>query len=127
MTYRLFIVEDHPLMRETLTEYLALEPDVEVCGQAASGEEALRLIPESACDLVLVDVSMPGMSGIEFVRQLRQLVPGQHCLMLSGHAEKVYVEAALAAGAQGYVMKGDPDAMVTAIRRVLGGEATSQP
>lgn len=117
-----FIVDDFVLLHEMITEYLEMEPDLAVCGTAQSGEEALATLPERGCDLALVDVAMPGMNGIEFVRRLGELRPGFPCLMLSGHAEEVYVREAMAAGARGYVTKGDPDAIVGAIRCVLGGE-----
>lgn len=117
-----FIVDDFPPLREMIAECLELESDLAVCGAAGSGEEALATLPPEGCDLALVDVSMPGMNGIELVRRLAELRPEIPCLMFSGHVEAVYVRDALEAGARGYVMKGDPDALVEAVRRVIGGE-----
>lgn len=132
---RIFIVDDHELVRTLLKEYLDMEPDFEVCGSVDSGEEALgRLLqaPQTAngkssppaleCDLALIDVSIPDMNGIELVRRLNEERPGLRCLIVSGHARAVYAEDALRAGAKGYVMKGDPDLLVEAVRQVLRGE-----
>ncbi len=117
-----FIVDDHETIRVLLAEYIETASDLAMCGTAASGEEALARISPTECDLVLVDVRMPGMSGIELVRHLKQRYPEIRCLMFSGHAEQVYVEQALAAGARGYVMKGNPEELLQAIRHVLSGK-----
>ena len=117
----LFIVDDHALVRDMLAEYLSMEPDLRVVGTAASGAEALARIPESGCAVALVDVAMPGMSGIELVRRLKREQPDVACLMFSGHVEQVYVRDALEAGASGYVMKGDPAVIAEAVRQVLQG------
>lgn len=104
-----------------VASYLSSVAGLTVCGTAESGEEALETLPESGCDLALVDVSMPGMSGIELVRHLRAQSPEVKCLMLSGHLGEGYVTDALKAGARGYVGKGDPAALLEAITEVLGG------
>lgn len=132
---RIFIVDDHELVRTLLEEYLDMEPDLEVCGSVDSGEEALeRLLqaPQTAngkssppaleCDLALIDISIPDMNGIELVRRLSEERPSLRCLIVSGHAKAVYAEDALRAGAKGYVMKGDPDVLVEAVRQVLRSE-----
>lgn len=119
---RIFVVDDHELVREMLVLYIRMEADLEVCGTAASGAEALAKIGGLGCDLALLDVGMPGMSGIELAEALRARHPEVRCLMLSGHAERVYVQGALEAGARGYVMKGDPETILEAIRQVLRGE-----
>lgn len=121
-TYRIFVVDDHDIVREMLSAYITMEGDLQLCGEAASGEEALIGIQSVDCDLALIDVAMPGMNGIELVRRIKETRPGLRCLMLSGHAERVYVRDSLSAGAHGYVMKGDPDAILQAIRKVLEGE-----
>lgn len=118
---RLLVVDDHALIRQTLAEYLALVPDVALCGVAASGEEALDCLASTTCDLAIVDVAMPEMNGIELVRRLRALYPDLPCLMLSGQAEQIHVRDAVEAGARGYVMKGDPGTLMDAVREVLGG------
>jgi DNA-binding NarL/FixJ family response regulator len=116
---RIFIVEDHPLMREVIRDYLGAIPGLAICGEAQSGEEALELLEEAAPDLVLVDTSLARMSGIDFVTQARERWAGIRCLMLSGHGQENYVERALDAGASGYVLKGDPAELPRAIRHVL--------
>ena len=124
---RVFIVEDHPLMRDMLTEFLALEETLEVAGVVESAEAALAQFPVPPPDLVLIDMSLPGMSGIELVRQLCKLQPGMPCVMLSGHGEKHYVEQAFESGASGYILKGEPDELPLAIQQILaGGRFVSQ-
>lgn len=120
--YRVFIVDDHAVIRSLLAQYIGTEPGLRVCGTAASGAEALERLGEVACDLALVDITMPGMDGIELVRHLRSQHPGLACLMLSSHIARAYVEAALEAGASGYTTKEEPDALIEAIWRVLRGE-----
>ena len=119
---RIFVVDDHPLMRNVLATYIKRQEDLLVCGEAASGKEVVMIIGQLTCDLALLDVAMPGMSGIDVVRYLREHHPQVKCLMLSGHGEQVYVEDAKKAGAAGYVMKGNPTAILEAIRRVLNGQ-----
>lgn len=118
---RVFLVEDHPTMRDTVTRLLARIDGIEVAGAAESTEEALEAIPRLAPDLVLVDVSLPGRSGIELVREIAS-PEGPACLMLSGHIEASYVRSSALAGARGYVPKGDPRALIDAIRAVLVGD-----
>lgn len=118
---RVFVVDDHPVIRETLSAFIERIDDLEICGTATSGDEALTRIVACRCDLVLVDLSMPGMSGIDLVRRLQEQKPECRCLILSGHSEQVYVRDSLEAGARGYVTKGDPDALLRAIRVVLEG------
>lgn len=102
--------------------YLEAEDDLHVVGTAARGEDALdALLGADLPDLILIDVSLPGINGIEVLRQLRAQHPDATCLMLSGHVEEAYVTAANDAGARGYVMKGQPDEYLTAIRTILDG------
>ena len=122
---RIFIVEDQDLMRSSMRTYLSAEDDFDVVGTAESGEETLEQIAtlNETPDLVLIDVALPGMSGIELLRKLRASHPEAACLMLSGHAEEAYVEAARTAGAHGYLMKGQPDEYIDAIREIIAGNS----
>lgn len=125
--YRVFVVEDHAYVRDQVADYLSEVGGFEVCGTAGSAAEALAALPDTACDLALIDVSMPGMNGIALVQQLGVTCPDVRCLMLSGHAMKAYAAEALRAGAYGYVVKGDPDALLEGIRAALRGERYVSP
>jgi DNA-binding NarL/FixJ family response regulator len=118
----IFIVDDFPGMRAMLTLYLEKGVGLHVCGSAASGEEALSLLHGLSCDLALIDVSMPGMGGIELVRRLQAERPWLKCLIFSGHDEQRDVSQAQEAGAHGYVVKDDWEKLDTAIRQVLAGK-----
>lgn len=119
---RIFIVEDHEFMLAMLREYIDSESDLSVCATATSGETALESLADIVADLVLIDLSLPGISGLELVAALKAQSPSLPCAILSGHGEAHYVERALAAGAQGYILKGDPDELPDAIRLMLQGE-----
>lgn len=119
---RLFVVDDHSVMRRGFQFLIEAEKDLELCGEAASAEEALAHIPEAQPDLVVADIALGGMNGLELVKRLGALVPGLPVLVVSLHDEGYYAERALQAGARGYVMKGEDDrVLIEAIRRVLGG------
>ena len=122
MSATIYIIEDHPLVQEMLGEFIDQIPGLQVCGMAATAQEALAQIPTLAVDLVVVDVSLPDMDGIQLVGELRAQQPDLCCLMLSGHQERGYVQRALALGACGYVAKGNPAELVNAIHQVLKGE-----
>lgn len=118
---KVFVVEDHAVMREMLRALILREPDMAFCGDAETGSEALTKIPASSPDVILVDVSLPGMSGIELLEQLRVKHPELPALVITGHDGAVYAEQAFRAGARGFIMKGDPFAIMTATRGVLNG------
>ncbi|MDW5377899.1 response regulator transcription factor [Halomonas sp. HP20-15] len=119
---RIFVVEDHLIMQEMLNEFISQEADLEVCATASSGEAALENLAEASPDLVLIDLSLPGLSGLDLVTSLKARYPELPCAILSGHGERHYAEQAMAAGAQGYVLKGDPDELPLAIRLMMQGE-----
>jgi DNA-binding NarL/FixJ family response regulator len=120
---RILIVDDHPLFREGLRQLVDREPGLSVCGEAADAEEARRLVPELQPDLVIVDISLGGASGIDLIKSLKADDPELPLLVVSMHDESLYAERALRAGALGYVMKHEPPKTVkTAIHRVLAGE-----
>jgi DNA-binding NarL/FixJ family response regulator len=121
-THSIYVVEDHLILRKTLLRLLEREPDFEVAGEAGSAAEALEHVFEAEPDVILVDISLPGTNGIALVQQLRKKQPDLLCLMVSGHEESVYVKEALRVGARGYVMKGDPQAILQAIRHVINGQ-----
>lgn len=120
---RIFLVEDHPVMREGYRSLIGGEPDMTVCGEASSAEEALQAIQDLDFDVAIVDLSLPGANGIEFLQQLLALRPSTRILVSSAHDEELYAERALRAGAQGYVMKyGEVSRFVEAVRTVAEGD-----
>ncbi len=119
---RILIVDDHPLMRKGLALTLEAEPDLTVCAQAESAEEALSTFEELAPDMAIVDISLPGMSGLELIKHFHMLKPDLGILVVSRHEETLYAERAIRAGARGYVMKLEAgQVIVKAVRRVLEG------
>jgi DNA-binding NarL/FixJ family response regulator len=122
LRHRVFIVDDHPLIRSVLTQVLNQEPHLQVVGVAESAESALENLAESSPDLLLVDYSLPDMNGAELIKRLSHTQPELPCLILSSWHAPAFIKTALDAGASGYVVKGDPDALVDAMNRVLVGE-----
>ena len=119
---RIIIVDDHPLMRKGLIMSLSAELDVEVCAQASNAEEAMTLVESENPDLAIVDISLPGMSGLELIKRLHAIRPELYILVVSRHDESLYAERAIRAGARGYIMKHEAgDVMMKAVRRVLSG------
>src|SRR5689334_1319800 len=125
---KIFIVDDHAVLRDGLTEVINQSKELVVCGEAATGEEALEQIPAAAPDLVLVDLSLPGMNGLELVHELKTKHPAVRILVLSMHDESLYGERAVRAGARGYIMKHQVAREVqAAIQTVLSGELYLSP
>lgn len=122
MITRLLLVDDHPLMRKGLALTLDAEPDFEVVGQAADAEEALDAAPRLKPDVVLVDLSLPGMGGLELVKHLAAVLPEAKTLVVSRHDESLYADRAIRSGARGYVSKLEAgEKIVDAVRTVLRG------
>lgn len=118
----LLLVDDHPLMRKGLAMTLNEDPDLNVACQADSAEEALDLLDSHTVDLAIIDISLPGMSGLELVKHLQSLHPDLPTLIVSRHDEALYAERALRAGARGYVMKLEAGTVIVdAVRRVMRG------
>ena len=119
---RILLVDDHPLLRQGIAQILDAEPDLEVTGQASDAEEALSIFDSLSPDLVVTDISLPGMNGLELLKNLLTLHPELPVLVVSRHDEELYAERAVRAGARGYVSKlAAGDELVIAIRRVLRG------
>ena len=123
-----FIVDDHPIARHGLIALVKSEPDLEVCGHADTAGAALSALRTTPADLVILDVSLGGTSGIELAKQLRAEHPGLLLLLVSMHDETLYAVRALRAGAQGYVMKSAGTArLLEAIRKVSAGDVYVSP
>jgi DNA-binding NarL/FixJ family response regulator len=118
---RVLIVDDHPVFRAALRPLIDDEADLSVCGEAGTASEALDAVAATHPDLVLIDVSLPDMNGIDLARALRARHPDLLFAMLSGHNERQYVTDALAVGARGYILKGHAGEVLDGIRRVVAG------
>lgn len=125
---RVLIVEDHTLLRAGLRALLAQDPDIEIVGEADNGHDAVRLIGSLSPDLVLTDLSMPGMNGIEAIVDIKRRYPGVHVLVLTVHKTDEYIHESLRAGADGYILKdASHDELRIAIRSVLNGKIYLSP
>lgn len=119
---RVLIADDHTLLREGLRQLLVATDDIRVEGEAANGDEALALVKAHHYDLAVLDMSMPGLSGIELIKRVRLEKPQLRVLILSMHGEAQYAARALRAGASGYVTKDAASAqLVGAIRKIAAG------
>jgi DNA-binding NarL/FixJ family response regulator len=118
----ILIVDDHPMLRRGLAALIEGEPDLAVCGQAASCEDALRIIGQGKPDLAIVDLGLEGSDGLELIKAIKASHPEVMTMVLSMHDESLYAERAINAGARGYVTKQQlDDTILVAIRRVLDG------
>jgi DNA-binding NarL/FixJ family response regulator len=125
---RILIADDHAIVRAGLKEFVASDGDMQVTGEASSGEEAIGLVRNGEFDVVLLDIRMPEGSGIDTLKQLKALRPRLPVLMLSGFAEEQYALNLLRAGAAGYISKeAAPTELVGAIRTVLLGRKYVSP
>lgn len=121
--HRVFLVDDHPIVLAGITLMLDAQPDITVCGTARTAEEALDKIRAAQPVLVITDLTLPGRSGLDLIKDLIALDPEIQILVVSMHDELLYAERALRAGARGYLMKeAGAEAMLAAIRRVLSGQ-----
>jgi two-component system, NarL family, response regulator NreC len=119
---RVLLVDDHAVLRAGLRMLINAQPDMEVCAEAASGPDAVSKVAEARPNVITLDVSMPGGSGIKMIERLRQGCPEARILVLTMHDDPAYVRAALAAGSSGYVVKTAADTeLLTAIRAVHRG------
>jgi DNA-binding NarL/FixJ family response regulator len=119
----ILLVDDHPLLRHGLVALIKSEPDLDVCGEAATSAAALEAIRAHPPDLAIVDLALDGADGLELIKTMKARHPEIPALVLSMHDEALYAERALRAGARGYVNKQQlEDTLLVAIRRVLNGE-----
>jgi DNA-binding NarL/FixJ family response regulator len=125
---RILVVDDHPIVRQGLDRLLESEPDLTICAEASTADEALQVIDNQEIDFVLLDIGLKKGSGLDLIGQIRSRRTDLPILVLSMHQERFYAERVLRSGAQGYVMKqGDPADIVPAIRRVLSGDLYLSP
>jgi DNA-binding NarL/FixJ family response regulator len=126
--HRILIVDDHPIFRQGIGQVINHEADLVVCGEAETSHEALEAIQALKPDLVILDITLKGINGIELMKLIKLASPATRALVLSMHDESLYAERALRAGARGYVMKQEASSqVVTAIRKVLNGELYISP
>ena len=119
---RVFLADDHAVVREGLKALIAAQPGMAVVGEAADGRAACEQVPAARPDVVVMDLSMPGLTGAQATERLRREYPAARVLALTVHEDKGYLRQLLAAGAAGYVLKrAAPDELVRAIRVVAGG------
>jgi len=125
---RVLLADDHDLFRQGVRRLLEGAADVEVIGEARTGEEAVRLVEDLIPDIVLLDITMPGLSGIDAARLIKTASPRTGLIMLTVHADEEFLFEAIKAGAMGYLLKdASPDELVRAIRLIYGGEGLLAP
>ncbi|MFN8487119.1 MAG: response regulator transcription factor [Caldilineaceae bacterium] len=128
MPYSIFIVEDHAAIRLVYTKLINREADLSICGEAAAAQTALAFFATIRPDLVLVDIALPGMSGLALVEQLQGYEPPLLALVISGHEEELYAQQALRSGARGYLIKDGMAAhLIPAIHQILAGKLYLSP
>ena len=128
MTIRIIIADDHGVLRAGLRALLSAEPELEVIEEATNGEEALKLAKELQPDIVLMDISMPGASGIDVTRRLKQIMPDVRILILTVHEDEGLLQEAIQAGASGYIVKRAVESeLIDAIRAVWRGDLYVHP
>jgi len=117
---RVTLVDDHPIVRRGLKDTLSAETDIVVVGEAARSEEVLAALSASPCDVVLLDISLPGRGGLDVLKDIRRSFPDVRVLVVSTHDESQYAVRAMRAGAAGYLSKnGAPEELVHAVRSVF--------
>jgi NarL family two-component system response regulator LiaR len=125
---RVLLVDDHQMVRQGLIFFLSTQPGIEVVGEAATAEDAMRLLDELQPDVVLMDVVLPNLNGIEALRVINQVYPHIEVIILSSYVDDEKVEQAIQAGAAGYLMKDvDPVELANAIHATRRGEIYLHP
>ncbi|GAB4443997.1 MAG: response regulator transcription factor [Anaerolineae bacterium] len=125
---RLVLADDHAVVRSGTRELLEQQPDLKIVGEASDGEEAVRLAGELQPDVVVMDVRMPRMTGVEATKKIKEIYPQVRILVLTAHDDDEYVFALLQAGANGYLLKtAEIEDLVKAIRTVAAGQSALAP
>ncbi len=123
-----FIVDDHKVVRQGVRAFLDTQPDLVVVGEAESGAEAVEAVAEHAPDVVLMDLIMPGMDGVEATRQVKKVSPRTQVIVLTSYHQDEHIFPAIRAGALSYLLKdAEPDELASAIRKAAAGEAVLHP
>jgi DNA-binding NarL/FixJ family response regulator len=126
--YRIVIAEDHTILREGLRSLLSSSPDLEIVGEAGDGREAIRCVEKLKPDLILTDLSMPRMNGMEAISEIKKQSPKTKILVLTVHKTEEYILATLQAGADGYLLKDSTHAeLLMAVKHVLSGKHYISP
>jgi NarL family two-component system response regulator LiaR len=124
----ILIADDHEVVRNGIRSYIETIPDFHVVGEASSGEDALKMVSDLIPDILLLDLIMPGMDGIETTRRVKRISPRTQVVVLTSYHEDVHIFPALKAGAISYILKDmKMDKLVEALRRALQGEVTLHP
>ncbi len=120
--YQILIVDDHPIVRHGIVQLVNRQSDLECKVEADDAESALQILSEKDFDLIVADISLPGLSGLDLVRRVHGTHPNLPMLVVSMHEESIYAERALRAGARGFVMKQEAtDKLIEAMRKLLSG------
>jgi DNA-binding NarL/FixJ family response regulator len=128
MSIRVLLVDDHAVLRDGLSNIISLENDMEVVGEAKSGIEALQLVEEVEPDVILMDINMPGMNGVEAIRRIHTQHPKVAIIVLTMYDRDEYLYESIRAGATGYLLKDAPSGdVIAAIRSAYRGESTLHP
>jgi len=121
---RVLIVDDHAVIRRGVQGILSTYPEWDLCGEADNGQDAIRLAGELAPEVIIMDVSMPGMNGLEATRIIHDVLPETKVLLLTLHSSSEFVRSAFRAGARGYVLKSDAENELVRALNVVIGEGT---
>jgi DNA-binding NarL/FixJ family response regulator len=128
MPIRVVLADDHVLIRAGLRALLHSLPNIEVIGEASDGNEAVNVVAQDQPDVVIMDIGMPGLNGVDSARRIVKQVPGTRIIILSMHANEEYVGRALEAGAMGYLLKGaEPAELELVLKAVMRGETYLSP
>lgn len=125
---KLMIADDHTIVRQGMKKLLETYPELQIVGESQDGEETVEIAMQLLPDLIIMDISMPGLNGLEATREIKKRLPEMKILILTMHAEKEYIFKILQSGASGYLLKGSPiEELVSAIHAVDRGESYLSP